>query len=71
MCMRVAEYTDKNNSYFIELSGSQRGEYDDDMSYEMMRHLTWQKFIDDSEVLAASIIRAITRHNIPEDSYLQ
>jgi hypothetical protein len=40
------------------------------LSPGMLRRVVWLKFTDVSEVLAASIIRAMTHRNNPEQSHL-
>jgi hypothetical protein len=42
-----------------EISGSHGGEYEDYLPCEMLRRVIWWKLNDVSEVLAASIIRAM------------
>jgi hypothetical protein len=43
-----------------KISGSRGGEYEDDVSFEMLRRAVWQKFTDVSKVFAASINRSLT-----------
>jgi hypothetical protein len=71
--------------FVSEISGSHDGEFEDDLSSEILRRVVWLKLTDVSEVLTASMITLMmavstfetsvnfyqtTRCNIPEDSHL-
>jgi hypothetical protein len=43
-----------------EISGSHGGEYEDGLSSGSLRRVVWYKFTDVSEMLAASIFRAMS-----------
>jgi hypothetical protein len=66
------------NAVNAEISGSLGGDYEDDLSSGMLRHIVSQKLTDVSECFRGTFrdetstnFWETTRCNIPEDSHLQ